>query len=186
MGIFIYIRTVSYKDFPGGPLAKTLHSQGRGPDQGSRPHMPQLKISYFTTETWKYLKKKRRIGRIKKKKKKNYILCAIHTHSHIYTHTTWSDSHTKCVPKDTNHLGKEGFIGTIIWEVAIIWRVIVLISLLMALRSPASPISSSISQTWLPHGTLAFGAFTYKYPPELVVYLASFERFGSEMLGISC
>ena len=51
MGIFICIRTVSYKDFPGGPLADSaLTRQGAG--QGTRSHMPQLKIPYFTTETW--------------------------------------------------------------------------------------------------------------------------------------
>ena len=34
-------------DFPGGPVAKTLHSQYRGlgsiPGQGTRSHMPRLK-----------------------------------------------------------------------------------------------------------------------------------------------
>ena len=62
-----------------------------------------------------------------------------------------------------------------------------LISLLLALRSPASPVSLSISQTRLPHGTLShLGLFSYKHPPELVIHLASFERFGSEMFGVSC
>ena len=48
-------------DFPGGPVAKTLHSQCRGPgsipDQGTRSHMlqlrssmPQLKILRATTK----------------------------------------------------------------------------------------------------------------------------------------
>ena len=36
------------RDFPGGPVAKTLHSQFRGwgsiPGQGTRSHMPQLKV----------------------------------------------------------------------------------------------------------------------------------------------
>ena len=36
-------------DFPGGPVAKTLNSQSRGPEfdssQRTRPHMPQLRPS---------------------------------------------------------------------------------------------------------------------------------------------
>ena len=38
----------TWGDFPGGPVAKTLHSQCRGlgsvPGQGTRSHMPQLRI----------------------------------------------------------------------------------------------------------------------------------------------
>ena len=37
------------RDVPGGPVVKTLHSQGRGPGsipgQGTRSHMPQLRPS---------------------------------------------------------------------------------------------------------------------------------------------
>ena len=51
----------NFGDFPGGPAAKTLHSQCRAlgliPGQGTRSHMPQvsvqrlqLKISYATTK----------------------------------------------------------------------------------------------------------------------------------------
>ena len=34
----------SIRDFPGGPVAKTLHSQGQGSisDQDARSHMPQI------------------------------------------------------------------------------------------------------------------------------------------------
>ena len=46
----------SYRDFPGGPVAKTLSSQYRGPvfwsmGQGIRSHMPQLKIPHAATKT---------------------------------------------------------------------------------------------------------------------------------------
>ena len=38
-----------FRDFPGGPVAKTPHSQCRGPSfdpgQGTRSYMPQLKDS---------------------------------------------------------------------------------------------------------------------------------------------
>ena len=44
-------RSSRSRDFPGGPVAKTPHSQCRGagliPGQGTRPHMPQLKIKDF-------------------------------------------------------------------------------------------------------------------------------------------
>ena len=40
---------MEYRDFPGGPVAKTLYSQYRGPGynpgQGTRSHMPQLRSS---------------------------------------------------------------------------------------------------------------------------------------------
>ena len=42
------------RDFPGGPMAKTLNSQCRGlgliPGQGAGSHMPQLKIPHATTK----------------------------------------------------------------------------------------------------------------------------------------
>ena len=42
------------RDFPGGPLAKTPYSQCRGlgsiPAQGTRPHMPQLRVAHAATE----------------------------------------------------------------------------------------------------------------------------------------
>ena len=43
-------------DFPGGPVAKTLHFQYKGawvsiPGQGTRSHMPQLKIPYGAMKT---------------------------------------------------------------------------------------------------------------------------------------
>ena len=43
-------------DSPGGPVAKILCSQCRGPGsipgQGTRSHVPQLKILHATTKTW--------------------------------------------------------------------------------------------------------------------------------------
>ena len=43
-------------DFPDDPVVKTLHSQCRGPgsvsDQGTRSHVPKLKIPSATTKTW--------------------------------------------------------------------------------------------------------------------------------------
>ena len=54
--------------FPGDPVAENLHSQCRGlcsiTGQGTRFHMPQLKIPYATTKTQccqinQYLKKKK-------------------------------------------------------------------------------------------------------------------------------
>ena len=43
------------RDFPGGPMAQTPHSQAGGPDlipdQGIRFHMPQLKILHATAKT---------------------------------------------------------------------------------------------------------------------------------------
>ena len=44
----IKINIKNTRDFPGGPVAKTQHSQwgvpGSIPGQGTRPHMPQLRI----------------------------------------------------------------------------------------------------------------------------------------------
>ena len=45
------------RDFPGGPMAKTLRSQcvggsGSDPGQGTRFRMPQLKIPYAAPKTW--------------------------------------------------------------------------------------------------------------------------------------
>ena len=64
-------------DFPGGPLVKTLSSQCRGqgsvPGEGTRSHMPQLKISCATTKT-----QHSQINIFLKKEKK-CMLCA---HSH--------------------------------------------------------------------------------------------------------
>ena len=70
------------KDFPGGPVAKTLHSQSRGlssiPGQGTRSHMlqllvrvhmPQLKILHIATKT-----QSRQINTYIKKKKKEMLL----------------------------------------------------------------------------------------------------------------
>ena len=51
-------------DFPGGLAAKTPHSQYRGlgiiPGQGTRPHMPQLRVRMpqLRPNTTKYLKKR--------------------------------------------------------------------------------------------------------------------------------
>ena len=46
-------KKICARDFPGGPVAKTLHSQCReprlNPGQGTRPHMPQLS-SHATTK----------------------------------------------------------------------------------------------------------------------------------------
>ena len=46
---------VIMQDFPGGPVAKTPHSQCRGPGfipgQGTGSHMPQLKIPCATMKT---------------------------------------------------------------------------------------------------------------------------------------
>ena len=49
-------QTVIYWDFPGGPVAKTLHSQGRGgpssiPGQEARSHMAQLRVHRLQPET---------------------------------------------------------------------------------------------------------------------------------------
>ena len=42
-------------DITGGPVAKTPHSNGGGPGstlgQGTRTHMPQLKIAHAATKT---------------------------------------------------------------------------------------------------------------------------------------
>ena len=62
-------------DFPGGPVVKTLSSQCRGqssmPGEGTRSHMPQLKISCAATKT--------QHSQINTFRKKNCMLCA---HSH--------------------------------------------------------------------------------------------------------
>ena len=44
------------QDFLGGSVAKTLHSQCRResiPGQGTRSHMPELKIAHAVTNTWR-------------------------------------------------------------------------------------------------------------------------------------
>ena len=52
---FFSIFFLSYRlgDFPGGPMAKILHSQCRWPrfDQGTRSHMLQLKILHSAMKT---------------------------------------------------------------------------------------------------------------------------------------
>ena len=52
----IYSHRVVGWDSPGGPEAKTLCSQFRGPGsipgQGTRSHRPKLKILHATTRTW--------------------------------------------------------------------------------------------------------------------------------------
>ena len=44
-----------YRDFPGGPVTKSLHSNAGGPDsvpgQRTRSHMLQLKILHAATKT---------------------------------------------------------------------------------------------------------------------------------------
>ena len=35
---------MNFRDFPGGPVAKTPRSQCKGPGQGTRSHMPQLRV----------------------------------------------------------------------------------------------------------------------------------------------
>ena len=67
-------QNTNWRDFPGGPVGKTLCSQCRGPGstpaQGTRSHMPQLKIPQqrlktlcATIKTW--------CGQINIKKNKN-------------------------------------------------------------------------------------------------------------------
>ena len=51
-------QNVNKGDFPRGPMAKTSHSQCRGPGsipgQGTRAHMPQLRPSPATINKYKY------------------------------------------------------------------------------------------------------------------------------------
>ena len=46
-----HMKSKSLRDFPGGPVAKTLSSQCRGPGQGTGSHMLQIKISCAATKT---------------------------------------------------------------------------------------------------------------------------------------
>ena len=44
-----FVQSVDLQDFPGGPVAKTMHgpnARGLGsiPGQGTRSHMPQLRV----------------------------------------------------------------------------------------------------------------------------------------------
>ena len=53
----VYIKTLNVPrpgDFPSSPTAKTPHVRGPGlfPGEGTRSHMPQLKILHDTTKTW--------------------------------------------------------------------------------------------------------------------------------------
>lgn len=184
MGIFIYIRAVSLQDFLVAHwLSSTLSRQG--PDQGDQtPHATTKDLcSQLRPEIFK---KKRRIGRIEKKKK-NCILCAIHTHSHIYTHTQHGLIATQSVfPRTLIIQGKKGSLAHN--NLGSNHHLESHSAHQLINGSEKSSKSNFIQHfpNLVPHGTLAFGAFTYKYPPELVVYLASSKRFGSEMLGISC
>ena len=72
-------------DFPGGPVVKTLSSPCRGqgsvPGEGTRSHMPQLKISCATTKT-----KHSQINTFFKKKKRTACLCPL-PQTHPYAST---------------------------------------------------------------------------------------------------
>ena len=59
-----HYKEVRNRDFPCGPIAKILHSQCRGvpssiPGQGTRSHMPQLKIPCAKTEKRSHIKDQR-------------------------------------------------------------------------------------------------------------------------------